>query len=377
MKHRMLLITTGGTIAGQVADDDNRSKGAADEEERGRQNAADFLKMIGSTIDYLLREKDIDLDIKTFELCDVDSSDITPDTWQQLIQKIYDEYDNFDSFVITHGTNTLGYTCAALTFAIANSDKPIVVTGSQVPADRPGTDALSNLQNAIRVAVWRDDDERVMRGVIAVFGSHIISGTRVKKETEFDYDAFQQFQSASIGRIGRIIKIDTENLKKHIEYLETKKYRRAKRQANLIVSKDFDSNIASLTEFPGMDPRIFMTLVEHNEIRGFILRAFGAGDPAETLQPGFKYLKTHEIPIVVTTQAPKGNSNFQVNKPGQWLRENNMAIPAYDMSIEAQTAKLSWLLAKQSAENLSYDEVCARMIDDMRGEINVLWEINA
>ena len=137
----------------------------------------------------------------------MDSSDITPKHWIDLVNLIEVNYDEYDSFIVTHGTNTLGYTCAALSFAFANLNKPVILTGSQVPSGMPGSDALTNLNNAIRVAVW---PYHPVKGIVAVFGSHIITGTRVKKSTEFDYDAFQSFTSASIGRIGRIINIVPE-----------------------------------------------------------------------------------------------------------------------------------------------------------------------
>ncbi len=124
-----------------------------------------------------------------------------------------------------------------------------------------------------------------------------------------------------------------------------------------------------------MSPEIFRTLVEYNGIRGFILRSFGAGDPSHVHKVAFEFLKSEKIPIVVTTQAPNGNSNFQVNEPGKQLRDMQLAIPAYDMSIEAQTAKLAWLLAKEASGEIGYQEICTEMIHDLRGEINVTWEI--
>jgi L-asparaginase len=375
MTHRILMITTGGTIAGQVAHRDGLTADPDADDGALTHGGNEFLKMIGPTLAKLEEKIGHEITIEPMELCNVDSSDVDPETWKSLAQMIYDNFDEYDSFVVTHGTNTLGYTCAALSFALANSGKPIVLTGSQVPAGLPGTDALMNLQNALRIAVWRDADNHEMHGVVAVFGSHIISGTRVKKETEFDYDAFQQFQSGSIGRIGRIIKVDSGNLDRHIGYLRTGSYQRARYQRDLILDNDFDWRIASLTEFPGMDPEVFKTLHERCDVQGFILRAFGAGDPSTRLRPAFEYLKAKQIPIVVTTQAPKGNSNFQVNEPGQWLRNNDMAIPAYDMSIEAQTAKLAWLLAQKRRHSIDYPLLCKMMTSDIRGEINVLWEV--
>jgi len=280
---------------------------------------------------------------------------------------------DFDAFLITHGTNTMGYTAAALSFSLLNLDKPVIITGSQVPSGMPGSDALMNLENALRVSVREEEGEKI-KGVVAVFGSHIITGTRVKKSTEFDYDAFTSFGTACIGRIGRIIDINKVALAKHIGYLETVRYTRAKNGIKLLCESDFDMRIASLTEFPGMDEKIFKTLVEQNDIKGFILRAFGAGDASERLIPAFEYLKGREIPIVITTQAPNGNSNFQVNEPGQKIKERNLAIPAYDMSIESQTTKLAWLLAKREKKAIDYENLCREMIADLRGEVSVRWE---
>ena len=133
--------------------------------------------------------------------------------------------------------------------------------------------------------------------------------------------------------------------------------------------------IASLTEFPGMSSKFFASLVEKNDVRGFILRAFGAGDPCTNHRAAFEYLKREKIPLVVTTQAPNGNSNFQVNEPGKMLRDEKLAIPAYDMSIESQTTKLAWLLAKKEKGEINYQQICDEMVIDRRGEINVMFEV--
>ena len=190
--HRILLITTGGTIAGEVAYD----------KERGDRDfvrtAAQFSALVGPTVDYLNRKHKLDIQLDPHELCEVDSSNILPQHWIDLAALIKEKYDEYDSFIITHGTNTLGYTCAALSFSLANPNKPIILTGSQVSAGMPGSDGLTNLENALRVAVWKREKNPI-KGVMAVFGSHIITGCRVKKDTEFDYDAFKSFSTGSLG----------------------------------------------------------------------------------------------------------------------------------------------------------------------------------
>ncbi len=364
---KILLIATGGTIAGEVASDK--------QDEDMKRTAEEFSNLVEPTLSYLNRKHEINIQLDLHSYCAVDSSDILPEHWKGLVSLIKEKYDEYDSFVITHGTNTLGYTCAALSFALANPNKPIILTGSQVPAGLPGSDGQVNLENALRVAVWKRDDRPAIKGVMAVFGSHIITGTRVKKDTEFDYDAFKSFSTGSIGRIGRIIDINDVNLLKHLKYLQTNRFPMAKKASDLNCYNDFDMRIASLTEFPGMSTDLFSSLVENNDIRGFVLRAFGAGDPSQHHKAAFEYLKSKEIPIVITTQAPNGNSNFQVNDPGKMLKDNALAIPAYDMSVEAQTTKLAWLMAKKNKGLLNYEQLCEEMTNDIRGEVNVMWEI--
>ncbi len=218
--------------------------------------------------------------------------------------------------------------------------------------------------NALRLSVWA---YHPIKGVIAVFGSKIISGTRVKKGTDFDYDPFRSFITGSLGEIGRFIRINESALDKHVSYLSKEKPLAIQGRV-LSVKKDFDTaHIASLTEFPGMSKDIFKTLVENNGIKAFIFRAFGAGDASMHLMDGFKYLKEKQIPIVVTSQAPSGIASFQVNESGKYLKDNDLAIPAFDMSIESMTTKLGWLLA----QNKSYEDIKSLMLKDMHGEINI------
>jgi len=366
MPKNVLLITTGGTIAGNVA----TARKVEGEVIKGAEVFAELLADVAASIK---RTMEIEVKVDHHEVTNIDSSNVMPHHWTELANTVKTYYDDFDAFLITHGTNTMGYTAAALSFSLKNLDKPVIITGSQVPSGKPGSDALMNLENALRVSVREEKGEEI-KGVVAVFGSHIITGTRVKKSTEFDYDAFRSFGPAGLGRIGRIIDINKEALDKHKGYLKTGTYNTAKYGRDLLCEGDFDMKIASLTEFPGMDEDIFKTLVEQNGIKGFILRAFGAGDASEHLIPAFKYLKGREIPIVITTQAPNGNSNFQVNEPGQKIKEEKLAIPAYDMSIESQTTKLAWLLAKRGKREITYEQLCVEMIHDLHGEVNVIWE---
>lgn len=371
-EHKLLLITTGGTIAGEVSS----SQKNPDYEIK---KAEYFPKQLIHLKDDLLKNKNIELDINSVEYLEIDSSDIMPEHWVGMANSISENYDGYDSFVITHGTNTLGYTCAALSFAFRNAGKPIIITGSQVPMDIPGTDATVNLENAIRIATWDDPRERIS-GVACVFGSYIISGTRVKKTTEFDYDAFRPYQRGLIGRIGRIVDIDGNNEERGGLFDHNKYYKPTEMPPYALSRKDlrveayFNSNILSITEYPGMDPSILQYLHIERKVEAFIIRAFGAGDLSTSFLNVLEFLQKKEVPVVITTQAPLGNANLRVNEPGQKIYDNKLGIPAHDMSIEAQTAKLCWLLAKKDKKQIDFKQLQEEMIKDYKGEIKINWE---
>lgn len=355
-KKRILVIFTGGTVSGNVA--------KSDISQNVKSDPSSFTSILNSSIDIIKRNWNIEINFSISELFNVDSSNIQPENWTTLIEKIQETYDDFDAFIILHGTNTMGYTASALSFALENINKPVIITGAQVPLGYLGTDAITNVVNSLRFAVWEYHE---VKGIMAVFGSKIISGTRVKKGTEFDYDPFKSFQTGALGQIGRFMRIDEDALKKHVAYLSKVKPL-AIQSRILSVKKDFDTkSIASLTEFPGMSVDTFQSLVENNNIKAFVFRSFGAGDPSAHLFPAFEYLKKKKIPIIVTTQAPNGLASFQVNETGQYLKEHDFAVPAYDMSIESMTTKLSWLLAQK----FSYEEIKFKMLEDLHGEVNI------
>jgi len=352
---RIMIIFTGGTVAGNVA------KSKISQNVKSDPNS--FMSILESSVDIVKANWNIEVHPEIEELFNVDSSNMQPENWTVIIGRIQERYDDFDAFIILHGTNTMGYTSAALTFALENINKPVIITGAQVPLGYLGTDAVTNLVNSLRLAVWGYHE---IKGVMAVFGSKIIAGSRVKKGTDFDYDPFSAFQTGTLGQIGRFMKIDEAAMRKYISYLSKSKPLAIQSRV-LSVKKDFDTkHIASLTEFPGMQMETFQSLVENNNIEAFILRAFGAGDPSAHLFPAFEYLKEKRIPIVVTTQAPSGVASFQVNETGQYLKEHELAIPAHDMSMESMVTKLAWLLG----QNLEYGEIKLKMLEDLHGEIN-------
>jgi len=362
MGKRLLIISTGGTIA-QKIDDKTLATITTEDGRKG-----DFEKILPQED---LGKMGID-SITAQEVTNKDSSNINPEDWKKMADAVRDKYDDYDAFIITHGTNTLGYTCSALSFALENVGKPVILTGSQVTFGLPGSDAGLNLQNAIRVAA----SPIPLVGVMAVFGSQIITGTRVLKVTEFDYDGFKSYNTAlPLGRIGREIKFNKEELDAH-----SRLYSPAARNAReLKVSAAFDMRIISLTEFPGMTSELMISLVDSGEVRGIIFNAVGSGDPNMTkkkedggephekydLREGFENAQTRKVPIVVSSQAADGIASMALNDPGVEAVSLG-AIPGWDMSLEAMTVKLGWLLGNK----VKYDDIQRQMTMSIKGEMN-------
>ncbi len=237
---KILIISTGGTIS-----QTHTEEGVAISNEKS---------FTGNTFVNILNvlKKELDIDVIDSEtILNKDSSNIVPEDWNKIIDTIVEEYDNYTAFIITHGTNTMGYTCSAVSFAIENVGKPIIFTGSQVSYGMAGTDAIMNLENVVRVIA---DDNCKLAGVCCIFGSKVITGTRVKKKTEFEYDAFKTFgRLPDIANIGNSIVYNENALERHLKFLGNK----SKSKSELIVKNKFDTNIISLTEFPRIKSRLF------------------------------------------------------------------------------------------------------------------------
>jgi len=351
-KKKMLIITTGGTIAQDKVD--------------GITNISEDHN------DLFFKEKlrdateKLGIEVNTKDAFNIDSSNVCPYHWVELINLIIENYNEFDAFLVIHGTNTMAYTASALSFALGKIDKPVILTGAQIPLSEVGTDGLSNLERATMVAA----DDRI-KGVMVVFGTQIIAGTRAKKTTVSGIEAFKSFNSYPIGTIGVGVDINEDQLKKYLG--EAEKIVPAEKFA---VEKFPVSKILSLTEFPGLCPDLLISIAKTGTVKGFIIRSSGAGDanilPKEekvedeqtSLRNFFEYLQENKIPIVVTTHAPDGVASMDVNKPGQLAKELG-AIPAWDMSMESITVKLSWLLGQE----LSYERIYDKMLNPIHDEI--------
>lgn len=328
-KKNVLLLFCGGTIS-------------MHKDERGVADVSDF----GAEQLFQLEPRITELaNVTVRYIVNIDSTDMAKGVWEQMVDVIGKEYKNYDGFLITQGTNTMAYASSALTWALLGIGKPVVLTGSQIPAETISSDARNNVVNGLRLATMN------LGGVFVVFGSKIILGCRAKKQSESEIDAFKTFNDSDFGEISIAMVIKKQSNPGHNRPFK--------------IHNGFEDNIACLTLIPGLRPEAITTLID-NGAKGIVLRAYGSGDISQNLLSALYYAQEKKVPVVVTTQCPGGATVIGVNKIGFMTLQTGI-IQAFDMSMETMSTKLMWLLG----QGVSYEELKKKMHEDMAGEVNV------
>lgn len=240
----------------------------------------------------------------------VDSTDMSPLVWDKLGAAIHEDYHNYEGFVITHGTDTMAYTASALSFSLMDLGKPVVLTGSQIPGGRIGTDARRNFVNAVRVATMQK------AGVMIVFDVDILLGARATKVSESKLDAFRQLNSSALGEIRIDIQFNQDANDRH--------------DRPLIFQPGFDCRVAVFTLFPGFPSFHIEQSILHGDVRGIILHGFGSGNLSSRYLQVMELAKNRQIPVVVATQCLEGSTRMHIYRNGQQFLDCGV-IQAYDM----------------------------------------------
>ena len=264
--------------------------------------------------------------VETIQVMNIDSSNMTPVLWKDIVNAIEENYANYDGFVVCHGTDTLAYTAAALSYMIQNSAKPIVVTGSQKPISKDVTDAKTNLLDSF---IYASDDDS--QNVSIVFDGKVICGTRAKKERAKSYNAFSSinFPYLAVIQDGIIIRYIPEVPVRGIPSFYY----------------DMSDKVTLLMLYPGMKPEVLSYLFENYDI--VVIESFGVGGMPETLMETFyeemeKWKGTDKL-AVMTTQVANEGSNMTIYEVGRQVKQDFHMIESYDMTLEATMTKLMWL----------------------------------
>lgn len=271
--------------------------------------------------------------VEARQLMNLDSTNITPSHWLEIAKAIQDAYQDHDGFVVTHGTDTMAYTAAGLSYLIQDSPKPIVITGSQKSICLDDTDARMNLYNSFLYAADRDSHD-----VSLVFDGRVILGTRARKERTKSYNAFSSvdYPEVAVIRDGKLIR-----------YLAPRSYSYG---AEPVFYDNLEERVLLLTLIPGMGAEALRQLKD--SYQAVILQSFGVGglpggSAGALAQAMGEWLEAGKT-IVMMTQVPYEGSDMSVYQVGQQVKEKYQLMEAYNMTLEAATAKLMWVLGQST-----------------------------
>lgn len=343
-KSSVLLIYTGGTI-GMI---ENPDTGALESFNFHHllENVPE-LKRLGSTISTMQFDPPID------------SSDMDTEKWKNLVDIISENYNYFDGFVILHGTDTMAFTASALSFMLENLDKPVILTGSQLPIGVLRTDGKENLITAIEIASAKENGKPVVPEVCILFEDFLMRGNRTKKINAENFNAFRSQNYPPLARVGIHIKYDL-NLILH---------NNSKRP--LKPHYCMDSNVVILKIFPGIMPQTVHAILNIPNLKGVVLETFGSGN-APTQQWFHTALKSavdRGIVIVNVTQCAGGSVFMNLYETGNRLSESGV-ISGYDTTTEAALTKLMFLFGHSMSPQNVKDHMKASLV----GEITILDE---
>lgn len=332
MKH-ILLIATGGTIAS--AEDGNGLSPALTGEELARS----VPEIEG------LCELDI------VQPMNIDSTNMRPADWLRIAEVIRENYDAHDGFVVLHGTDTMSYTAAALSYLIQDSPKPIVLTGSQQPMGNPFTDAKINLYQSLVYAV----SDR-SRDVSIVFGGYAIAGTRARKQRTMSFNAFNSINYPVLAylRQDKIICSGSVAVSAGLAEGDCAGGGAARAADGALDEPRFytelNSRVCALKLTPGLTPDIFRLLKPDYD--AVILETFGMGGVPERGADGASYQEAifdwvdSGRTVVMTTQVPEEGLDLGVYEVGRAYAEHPGILKGGDMTTEALVAKTMWALGQ-------------------------------
>jgi L-asparaginase len=289
----------------------------------------------------------------------IDSSDMDPASWVKLVKIIYYNYDHFDGFVILHGTDTMSYTASALSFMLENLNKPVILTGSQLPIGTLRTDGKENLITAIEIAAGKNSDGAPMVPEVCIFFQNsLMRGNRTCKINAENFNAFRSFNYPPLAHAGIHIKYEPALIRQP----DRSPYRSLKPHYL------FDTNVVILTLFPGIQQEIITSVLRVPGLKAVVLKTFGSGNaPRKAWFVNLlKEATDRGIIIVNITQCASGSVEMERYETGLQLLQAGVTS-GYDSTLEAAVTKLMFLLG----QGLSSDEVRRRMALNIAGEVSV------
>lgn len=341
-KSALLLIYTGGTIGMKQDMKDLTLK------------PFDFSQILDEVPE--IRKFAFKIDTYSFEP-PIDSSDVEPSLWQNLARLIKEKYEDYDGFIILHGTDTMSYSASALSFMLDGLTKPVIFTGSQLPIGVPRTDGKENLISAVEIASAKDDEGHpAVPEVCVCFDSLLMRGNRSTKVNSEVFRAFQSPNFPPLAEAGINIRYNNEYIRKPNDWYQS-----------LTINTELDTRVSILKIHPGITPEVVRNILCGKDTRAIIMETYGSGN-APTRDWFLDIVKESSAMnkiIVNVTQCLAGTVNMNIYANGKAL-ERAGVIDGYDSTTESALAKLFYLMGK-SRDN---EWVKAMMSRNLKGEIS-------